>query len=153
MRYSKGGIIFIILCFFTSILFADTPEKYRIDAYYIGQEKITNAPEFAVERWTSRTYTTEYRTKGTIYRIEIDILKSGNNNPVEKIILDNGKTGGTRIIFDDVTFTGRDITNQKIIAYYSEYSDDGISGQVISIYEANNIGPAKEIITLVLIRE
>jgi len=149
----KRIFIFSILVFFASILFADTPEKYRIDAYYIGQEKITNSPEFVIEKWTSRTYTTEYRTKETLYRIEIDILKSGNNNPVEKIILDNGKSGGTRIVFDDVTFIGRDITKQKIVAYYSEYSDDGVSGQVISIYEANNIGPAKEIITLVLIRE
>jgi len=149
----KRIFIFSILVFFASILFADTPEKYRIDAYYIGQEKITNAPEFVIEKWTSRTYITEYRTKETLYRIEIDILKSGNNNPVEKIILDNGKSGGTRIVFDDVTFIGRDITKQKIVAYYSEYSDDSVSGQVISIYEANNIGPAKEIITLVLIRE
>jgi len=149
----KRIFIFSILFFFASILFADTPEKYRIDAYYIGQEKIANAPDFAVERRTSRTYTTEYRTKGTLYRIEIDILKSGNNNPVEKIILDNGKAAGTRIVFEDVTFVGRDITNQKIVAYYSEYSDDGISGQVIRIYEADNIGPATEIFTLVLIRE
>jgi hypothetical protein len=58
-----------------------------------AKKKITNAPEFALLKWTWLEYTNEYLTKDRIYKVEIDIYKTGGRAPVERIVLENEKAG------------------------------------------------------------
>jgi hypothetical protein len=67
--------------------------------------------------------------------------------------LENGKSGGMRIFFEDVTIVGREIPHQKLVAYYTEYLlEDNTFGHTVSIYDADNIGPATEALTLSLMK-
>jgi hypothetical protein len=148
-------LIFTCIFVFIRPLAADDDiNKYFIDAYYIGQERIANAPNVAIEKWTYREYMTEYYTKGRIYKIEIDIYKNNNSDPVEKIIMENGKSGGMIILFEDVTIVGREIPYQKLIAYYTYYLlDDNTLGHTVSLYDTDNIGSTTKVLTLFLMEQ
>jgi hypothetical protein len=151
---NRTFIFLALASFFATSLLADTPaSRLHINAYYIGQEDITNTVDFAIEKWTYRSITTPYLTKNTIYGIEIELYKTGVESPVNKIILENGNAGGTRIAFEKASFISRDISSQSLVGYYTEYSDDETSGHIINIYESENIGPSTELLTLFLVNE
>lgn len=148
---------FFFIGFFvsTTLLMADVTNKYRINGYYIGQERIDNAPEIAVLQSTWIDYVNEYRTRERVCKFEIDIYRTGNDSPVERIILENGKAGGVHIFFDSVTIVGRVFPYQKLIAEYIDYFDDenDTLAQAITIYESDNTGPNTELLTLLLIKQ
>ena len=148
----KRTFFFIILyLIITTIIFTEEPNKYQIRTYYIGKEDVTNTVNYARVKWSYRTVTTPYYTKDTIYGLEIEIYKTGNNNPIEKIILKNGTVGGNRIYFEEAIFTSRINSQQKFVAHYgASLNDEDPAVFVIWIFEADNIGPNTEVITLII---
>jgi len=147
----KRIIFSTLLLFVTSIIIAEENTKHQIINYYIGKENVTNTVSFAVMKLNYRSVTTPYHTKDTIYGLEIELYKTGNNKPVEKIILKNGTVGGNRIYFDEAVFSNGTNSKQKFIANYGEtLSDEEPAVYVIWIYEADNIGPNTEVITLII---
>jgi hypothetical protein len=141
----KKTIFIIAMVLSVYSVWAQNTVRYQISDYYNNKENLTHTVNYVVVKWTSRTITTPYHTRDTIYGIEIELFQTGNNTPVERIILENGTAGGNRISFEKAFFTGREESQQEFVAIYSESYEPGFS---IWVYEANNIGPNTEIISL-----
>jgi len=148
----KRTFFFIILyLILTTFIIAQEQNKRQVRNYYIDKKDITNTVNFALVKWNYSSVTTPNNRKEIIYGMEIELYKTGNNNPVEKIILKNGTVGGNLIYFEEAISTSKTNSLQKFVAHYGEsLSDEEPAVFVIWIFEADNIGPNTEVITLII---
>ena len=138
--------LFVVYFFISVIIpaFADTEDKLKVDAYYIGETDISQTFEFAIAKWTIKNK--------TVYNIELDFYTSLDKIPAEKIILENGIVGGNLIVFDKVYFVNRIMPEKNIVAYYREFSDEDGIGYIISLYKSEDISQSGKIAEIVFIK-